>query len=55
MQRLNPVLTIAGREYFLSTSEMASVPVRELAPRCSNLVKHRGGLLAAVDLLFTAV
>ncbi|WP_425401193.1 CcdB family protein [Algiphilus sp.] len=55
MQRLNPVLTIEGREYFLSTTEMASIPVRELAPRCGNLVKHRGELLAAVDLLFTAV
>ncbi|MCR9090175.1 MAG: CcdB family protein, partial [Proteobacteria bacterium] len=55
MQRLNPLITIEGREYFLSTTEMASIPVRELASRCGNLVKHRGELLAAVDLLFTAV
>ncbi|MBY8967081.1 CcdB family protein [Algiphilus sp. NNCM1] len=55
MQRLNPVLTIEGQEYFLSTAEMASVPVKELSSCCGNLSEHRGELLAAVDLLFTAV
>ncbi|MGB0513564.1 MAG: hypothetical protein ACPGJE_01845 [Wenzhouxiangellaceae bacterium] len=34
---------------------MASVPVKELSSCCGNLSKHRDELLAAIDLLFTAV
>ena|SRR5690554_5174619 len=55
MQRLNPVISIEGQEYFLSTTEMASVPLKALAECRGNLSAHRDELLAAVDLLFTAV
>lgn len=55
MQRLNPVISIDDQEYFLSTAEMASVPLRELSSCCGNLSEHRGELLAAVDFLFTTV
>lgn len=55
MQRLNPVVSIEDQEYFLSTAELASVPLKELSARQGNLSEHRGELLAAVDLLFTAV
>lgn len=55
MQRLNPVVRIADQEYFLSTAELASVPLKELPPCRGNLSAHRDDLLAAVDLLFTAV
>lgn len=46
---------IADQEYFLSTAELASVPLKELPPCRGNLSAHRDDLLAAVDLLFTAV
>ena len=55
MQGLNPLVTIGDQTYFLSTAEMASVPVRELTDCVGNLSEHRGELLAAVALLFTAV
>ncbi|WP_348672824.1 CcdB family protein [uncultured Abyssibacter sp.] len=55
MQRLNPVVLIEGQQYFLSTTELASVPCKELAASRGTLSEHRGELLAAVDLLFTAV
>lgn len=55
MQRLNPVISIEGQKYFLSTAEMASVPLKEFSACRGNLSGHRGELLAAVDLLFTAV
>lgn len=55
MQRLNPMISIEDQDYFLSTAEMASVPVKELSSCRGNLSRHRGELLAAVDLLFTAV
>lgn len=55
MQRLNPVVSVEGQNYFLSTAEMASVPVKELAEASGNLSLFRDDLIAAVDLLFTAV
>lgn len=55
MRGLNPVISIEGQDYFLSTAEMASVPVKDLSSCRGNLAEHRSELLAAVDLLFTAV
>jgi toxin CcdB len=55
IQRLNPVIHIEDKQYFLSTAEMASVPLKELSTCRGNLSGHREELLAAVDLLFTAV
>ncbi|MCB1735899.1 MAG: CcdB family protein [Gammaproteobacteria bacterium] len=55
MRGLNPVVSIDEQPYFVSTSEMASVPVTELSELRGNLSAHRGELLAAVDVLFTAV
>lgn len=55
MQRLNPMISIEDQEYFLSTAEMASVPLKELSSCRGNPSEHRGDLLTAVDLLFTAV
>jgi len=55
MKGLNPIVSVEGRDYFLSTAEMASVPVRELSDPLGNLLSYRNDLMAAVDLLFTAV
>lgn len=55
MQYLNPVVSVDGQNYFLSTAEMASVPARELSEPSGNLLSYRDELMAAVDLVFTAV
>jgi toxin CcdB len=55
MQKLNPVISIDNQEYFLSTPEIASVPVKELSSCRGNLGEYRGEFLAALDLLFTAI
>ncbi len=55
MRHLNPVISIEGREYFLSVAEMAAVPLRELDAPAGNLSSYRDEFLAAVDMLFTAV
>lgn len=55
MQGLNPIVSVEGQSLFLSTSEMAAVPVRELPEPTGNLSAFRDELMAAVDLLFTAV
>ena len=55
IQRLNPVVPIQGSNYFLSTTEMASIPINELSQPTENLSPYRDELLAAIDLIFTAV
>lgn len=55
MDRLNPVMRVEGRDYFLSITEMASVPVHELSAPIGNLSAQRTDFLAAIDMLFTAV
>lgn len=55
MQRLNPIVCIRGKNYFLSTTEMASIPAKELSEVAGNLSQYRDDLLSAIDLIFTAV
>ncbi|MGY6588652.1 MAG: CcdB family protein [Wenzhouxiangella sp.] len=55
IQRLNPKVSIDGKDHILSTAELASVPISALAEPVDNLAAHRDAFLAAVDLLFTAV
>ena len=54
-QRLNPVIDLEGARYYLSTAELASVPVKALSKPLGNLASRRDDLLAAVDMLFTAI
>lgn len=53
--RLNPVIDFQGERYFLSAAELASVPVSVLSNPLGNLSCRRDDLLAAVDMLFTAI
>lgn len=55
MSRLNPKIVVEGQECFLSTAEMAAVPLKELESPIGNLADHRAAVLAAVDVLFTAI
>ncbi len=55
MRRLNPLISVGGQTYFLSITEMASVPTKELSAPLGNLSEYRDELMAAVDFLFTAV
>ena len=54
-QRLNPIIDFEGERYYLSAAEMASVPVRELSDPVGSLLSWRDDLLAAVDMVFTAI
>ncbi|HSH27174.1 MAG TPA: CcdB family protein [Wenzhouxiangella sp.] len=54
-QRLNPIINFEGERYYLSAAEIASVPVRELSEPLGNLSSYRDDLLAAVDMVFTAI
>lgn len=55
IERLNPVISFKGSNYYLSTAEMASVPVSELSDAVGTIQSCRDELIAAVDLIFTAV
>jgi toxin CcdB len=51
-QRLNPVLSIEGREYWLATHELFAVDQRILRGRVSTLADHRDTIMTALDFLF---
>jgi len=51
-QRLNPVLSIEGREYWLATHELFAVDQRVLRGRVSTLADHRDTIMTALDFLF---
>jgi toxin CcdB len=51
-QRLNPILSIEGREYWLATHELFAVDQRVLPGRVTTLADHRDTIMAALDFLF---
>jgi len=51
--RLNPSLTIDGRNLIALTQDMAPVPRRLLRRPVANLSSQREEILAALDFLFT--
>jgi toxin CcdB len=51
-QRLNPVLSIEGREYWLAAHELFAVDQRILRGRVGTLADHRDTIMAGLDFLF---
>ena len=51
--RLNPILRIGGKEYFLRPQELAAIATRSLKKPVTNLSRQREEILAALDFLFT--
>jgi len=51
-QRLNPVLSIEEREYWLATHELFAIDQRILRGRVSTLAHHRDTIMTALDFLF---
>ena len=49
-----PVL-LTGRNYVLSTEELASVPAQILGERVGNISDRRHAIVAALDFLFTGI
>ena len=55
LPRLNPVLTINGREYVVLTQQLAAVPLDVLGPRVSSGATHRAAFVDALDLLINGI
>ena len=51
--RLNPLLPIKGRDYWLATHELFAVDRRLLRTPVANVEPNRQVIIAALDLLFT--
>jgi toxin CcdB len=54
-QRLNPLVTIAGEEFWLATHELFALDRRKLRSKVGSLAACRDDIIAAVDMLFTGI
>lgn len=50
--RLNPLVSVEGREFWLATHELFAVDRRLLRTSVANLESKRDAIIAALDLLF---
>ncbi len=53
--RLNPLVQVAGDDYFVRVQDLAAMPVESLHQPICNLSAEREALLAALSLLFTGL
>jgi toxin CcdB len=51
--RLNPIVPVEGREYWLATHELFAVDQRILRDKVATLADHREAVIAALDFVFT--
>jgi toxin CcdB len=52
-QRLNPVFTVEGREFWLATHELFAVDRRLLRKKVGTLSDHRDTITSALDFVFS--
>jgi toxin CcdB len=50
--RLNPIVLVEGREYWLATHELFAVDQRILRAKLATLADHRDAIIAALDFVF---
>jgi len=53
--RLNPIVPVEGREFWLATHELFAVDRRLLRQPIANLSDHRDAIIAALDFVFTGI
>jgi toxin CcdB len=54
-QRLNPLVTISGEEFWLAAHELFAVERRMLRNKVATLAASRDDIIAAIDMLFTGI
>jgi|SRR5258705_13079589 toxin CcdB len=52
-QRLNPIMSIDGEDYWLATHELFAVDQRLLRGKVTSLTDHREAIIASLDFVFT--
>ena len=53
IKHLNPPFTVSHTTVFMSTAELAGVPVRSLGEKVGSLKDQRHEIIAGLDFLFT--
>jgi toxin CcdB len=54
-QRMNPIFSIDGKEYWLATHELFAIEQRVLKERVASLTDQHHAIMAALDFVFTGV
>jgi hypothetical protein len=52
---LNPRLRVTGRNFYLSPTELVTLPVRLLGKPVTNIEDQRDRIIAALDLVFLGI
>jgi toxin CcdB len=52
-QRMNPVFTVEGAEFWLAAHELFAVEQRMLKETVATLAEHQATIMAALDFVFT--
>ena len=52
-KRMNPIMSIEGREYWLATHELFAVDQRLLRGTVATLADQRDAIIASLDFVFT--
>jgi toxin CcdB len=53
--RLNPIVPVEGRDFWLATHELFALDRRMLRGRIATLADHRDAIIAALDFVFTGI
>jgi toxin CcdB len=55
IHRLNPLVHIDGKPYYLAVQEMTALRTKTLGPKVTSLEEQRSEIIAAIDFLTTGV
>lgn len=53
--RMNPIVAVEGREFWLATHELFAVDRRILRKQVGSLSQQRDAIIAALDFVFTGI
>ena len=53
--KLNPVVDVEGKQYYLAVQEMAAVRAKTLGAKVTSLEAQRAKIVAATDFLITGI
>ena len=55
IRRLNPLIEIDGKSFFVTMQDLAGIPRASLGPVTANVIAKHREFVAAIDLIFTGI